>query len=83
LEDARFVVEKMGLNYNNLQATGIPEKYGVTGFPTLVILDQQGTIRDIHVGYADDLFDQISATVERLLSETSIESTGTEEKKSF
>ncbi len=80
IEDAHFVVDAMGLNYNNLQATGIPEKYGVTGFPTLVILDQQGTVRDIHVGYADDLIDQISATIERLLAESSHENSGAEEE---
>ena len=73
LENARFVEEAMDLNYPSLQATGIPDTYGVAGFPTLVILDRQGRIRDIHVGYADDLFEQVSASVERLLQESSDE----------
>jgi thiol-disulfide isomerase/thioredoxin len=67
-EDAQFVIEKMGLNYTNLKATGIPEKYGVSGFPTLLILDQEGMVRDIHVGYAPDLKEKVSESIERLLA---------------
>ena len=66
-EDALFVVEKMGLKYVNLKATGLPEKYKVNGFPTLLILDQQGVIRDIHVGYSPTLRDDVVLSVERLL----------------
>ena len=40
--DARFVVDKLALNYPTLKADGLPEKYGVRGFPTLVIIDQSG-----------------------------------------
>src|SRR5262249_2046148 len=47
-EDAQFVIDKMGLNYANLKAEGIPEKYKVRGFPTLIIVDQEGMVRDIH-----------------------------------
>ena len=66
-EDATFVVEKMGLKYPNLKATGLPEKYKVNGFPTLLILDQEGVIRDIHVGYSPTLRDDVVQAVERLL----------------
>lgn len=66
-EDARFVVEKMGLTYANLKATGLPEKYKVQGFPTLLILDQEGVIRDIHVGYSPTLRDEVIESVDRLL----------------
>ncbi|MFO1095876.1 MAG: TlpA disulfide reductase family protein [Planctomycetaceae bacterium] len=37
--DAQLVIEKMRLRYPNVKAEGIPEKYGIRGFPTLVILD--------------------------------------------
>ena len=37
-EDARFVMEKMALNYPTLKAKGLPEKYKVRGFPTLLII---------------------------------------------
>ena len=66
-EDARFVVEKMGLNYTNLKAAGLPEKYKVQVFPTLVVIDQDGVVRDIHVGYSPTLKEEVVKSVERLL----------------
>jgi thiol-disulfide isomerase/thioredoxin len=67
LEDARFVVKELGLDYPQVQAAGIPEKFGVQGFPTLIIIDQQGAVRDVHVGYSPDLFESVSKKIEELL----------------
>jgi thiol-disulfide isomerase/thioredoxin len=66
--DATFVIEKMGLNYGNLKAEGIPEKYKVRGFPTLLILDQEGLVRDIHVGYSAELKEKVVASIEKILA---------------
>ena len=66
-EDAKFVVEKMGLNYRSLKAAGLPEKYKVQGFPTLLIIDPKGVVRDIHVGYSPTLKKEVVRSVERLL----------------
>jgi thiol-disulfide isomerase/thioredoxin len=66
-EDARFVIDKMGLNYPNLKAEGLPGKYKVQGFPTLLILDQEGVLRDIHVGYSPTLKEEIIKSVDQLL----------------
>lgn len=66
-EDATFVVEKMKFNYANLKATGLPEKYKVRGFPTLIMLDQEGLIRDVHVGYSPTLKESVIESVEQLL----------------
>ena len=66
-EDAKFVIDKMALNYRNLKATDLLEKYKVHAFPTLLILDPQGIIRDIHVGYSPTLKDDVVRSVERLL----------------
>jgi thiol-disulfide isomerase/thioredoxin len=68
LDDARFVVKELGLDYPQVQATGIPEKFGVQGFPTLIIIDQQGAVRDVHVGYSSDLYETVSKKIEALLS---------------
>jgi uncharacterized protein (TIGR03067 family) len=68
-EDAQMVAKKMGLTYANLEAKGLPEKYQVQGYPTLVIIDQQGVVRDIHVGYSPMLKEEVSKTVERLLKD--------------
>jgi len=67
-DDAAFVVEKMSLNYPNLKASHLPEKYNVTSFPTLVILDQDGVIRDVHFGCSPTLRDDVVKSVEQLLN---------------
>jgi len=66
-EDARFVIDKMALNYPNLKAPEVPEKYKVRGYPTLLIIDQQGILRDIHIGYAADLKQKVIEAIDRLL----------------
>lgn len=68
-EDAQFVIDKMGLNYPTLKAEKLPEKYQVRGFPTLLILDQEGVVRDVHVGYSPTLREEVTASVERLLDQ--------------
>jgi thiol-disulfide isomerase/thioredoxin len=67
LEDAKFVVEKMKLNYANLRAEGLPAKFKVQAFPTLLIVDQKGVVRDIHVGYSATLKEEVVRSVEKLL----------------
>ena len=66
-DDARFVIDKMDLNYTNLKAEGLPEKYGVSGFPTLIIIDQEGRVSDIHIGYTPTLRTAVSESITRLL----------------
>ena len=65
--DAKFVVEKMALEYPVLRSDELPAKYGVSGFPTLVVIDQQGKVADVHIGYSDHLFEDVTATIDRLL----------------
>ena len=67
LDNARFVVKQLGLDYPQVQATGIPEKFAVQGFPTLIIIDQQGNVRDVHVGYSPDLREQVAKKIQSLL----------------
>ncbi len=65
--DAKFVCDTMGLKYSTLRAEGIPEKYGVQGFPTLILIDPQGVVRDVHVGYSPTLQVDIARAIEGLL----------------
>ncbi|HWB09726.1 MAG TPA: TlpA disulfide reductase family protein [Pirellulales bacterium] len=69
IDDAKFVVEKMGLEYTNIKAEGLPERFQVEGFPTLVVIDQKGIVRDFHVGYSPTLAAQLSETIHALLAE--------------
>lgn len=66
-EDARFVIEKMGLKYPTLKAIGLPEKFGVRGFPTLIVIDQQGKVHDLHVGYTPTLREDVGRQIQALL----------------
>jgi len=66
--DAEFVIEKMGLNYPNIKAHSIPQKYGVRGYPTLIVIDQNSIVRSFHVGYSPDLRDDVIRAVEELLN---------------
>ena len=52
-DDAKFVAREMQLDYPVLLSQELPGKYGVSGFPTLIVVDQQGNVSDIHVGYSD------------------------------
>lgn len=67
-QDARFVVDAMGLNYPTLKAEGLPEKYKVRGFPTLIIIDRDGKVADVHVGYSPTLREEVSEIVKGLLA---------------
>ena len=74
-KDARFVVDKLQLNYTTLKAEKLPAKYGVQGFPTFIVIDQQGIVRARHVGYSTTLQDDMARTIADLLKQ------GPEEKQ--
>jgi thiol-disulfide isomerase/thioredoxin len=69
-KDARFVVDKLKLNYATLKAEGLPEKYGVQGFPTLIVIDQNGVVRGRHVGYSATLREELIKQIDGLLVKT-------------
>jgi thiol-disulfide isomerase/thioredoxin len=71
-KDARFVVDKLQLNYLTLKAAGLPEKYHAQGFPTFLVIDKQGIVRARHVGYSLTLGDEMARTIERLLKEGTV-----------
>jgi peroxiredoxin len=67
--DARFVADKLQLNYPTLRAKGVPEKYGVQGFPTLIVIDRDGVLRGWHAGYSPTLREELVKTIEGLLGD--------------
>jgi thiol-disulfide isomerase/thioredoxin len=66
-KDAQLVVDAMKLNYPVLKAQGLPEKYKVQGFPTLVIIDPEGKVADFHVGYSPTLREDVAAVIKGLI----------------
>ena len=68
-KDARFVIEKMGLKYGTLKAKDQDrESFGVQGFPTLIIIDQQGNVHDVHVGFSPNLREEVGKQIRALLT---------------
>jgi hypothetical protein len=71
--DARHVVDMLKITYPVLRADGDRGesvcKLSVLGFPTLAIIDRDGIVRDIHVGYSDMLDDDVIKAVDALLDE--------------
>ena len=68
-KDARVVIEAMNLRYPTIRAADLPEKFGVQGYPTLIVVDQRGKIREVHVGYSPRLFDELTGLIRDLLDE--------------
>jgi thiol-disulfide isomerase/thioredoxin len=67
-KDARLVIDVMGITYPTIKSTGIPEKYGIHGFPTLVVVDPAGVVRHIHVGYSPTLRQDVGKVIDQLLA---------------
>ncbi len=82
LEDAKFVAEAMKLKYPSMRIDReLPAEYGVSGFPTCVILDQAGVVRDMHVGYSATLREELNATITRLLKDPPDETVNVDKSK--
>lgn len=60
-------VRKNGLTFPVLvDRTGsVGSSYGVQGIPTLVVIDKQGIVRDVVVGYAPDLEKRLTALLDQ------------------
>jgi thiol-disulfide isomerase/thioredoxin len=68
LDDAKFVAEAMKLKYPSIRIDReLPQKFGVSGFPTMLVIDQAGIVRDMHVGYSPTLREDLNASIDRLL----------------
>jgi len=67
-KDAQFVADQMKLNYPVLKAAELQGKYRVSAFPTLIIIDRDGKVADVHVGYTKTLHAEVSKSVKSLLS---------------
>jgi thiol-disulfide isomerase/thioredoxin len=77
IDDAKFVAEAMKLKYPSIRIDReLPQKYGVSGFPTMLVIDQAGVVRDMHVGYSPTLREDLHASIDRLLDNEPAETAG-------
>ena len=58
------------MKYPTIKAEHIPTKYGVSAFPTLIIVDKEGIVRDIHRGYSPTLREDVAKKIDELLKES-------------
>jgi thiol-disulfide isomerase/thioredoxin len=71
-EDARFVVDAFGLKHPTIKAGGINDKYGIHGFPTMVVIDPAGIVRDVHVGYSKTLRADVGKKIDGALARPTV-----------
>jgi peroxiredoxin len=68
--DARFVVEKLALPFTILRIDRtLLERYGVRGWPTMVVIDPRGIVREMRFGYTPHLHGDLGETVRQLLTQ--------------
>jgi RNA polymerase sigma factor (sigma-70 family) len=67
--DARIVIEAMKLRYPTIRAAELVERFGIQAYPTLIVIDQRGKIREVQAGYSPRLFDDLSGSIRELLAE--------------
>jgi len=48
---------------------GVARSFGVSGIPTVVVIDKMGNVRHRHTGFSGDLEDSLAAVVEPLLNQ--------------
>ena len=67
-EDARFVVDKLKIPHAVIMAGDRFRKYPVLGFPTLIIIDQEGKIHSVCDGWSPKLREEVAEIVQALLA---------------
>ena len=71
--DARFVIDGMKLNYETLKELQGEEpiftKYRLVTWPSTIIIDPQGTVRQVYLGYSPTLRHDLGEIIRDLLTE--------------
>jgi thiol-disulfide isomerase/thioredoxin len=67
-EDGKFVIKVMDLHYTQLKGRSMVQPFGVSGYPTLMIMDQEGIVRCLHYGYSLTLKEKLGKKIDMLLS---------------
>jgi peroxiredoxin len=60
-KDARFVIDAMGMKYTTVKTSAaVTDKYGVQIYPTVVVIDKEGIVREVHTGFTPTLHEDVS-----------------------
>jgi peroxiredoxin len=72
-EDAKFVAETLALKFPTFRvgsveaSSALVEKYGLPGFPTVIVIDPQGTVRQMYGGHTSTMRDDVGKVIRDLL----------------
>lgn len=66
-DDAQFVVDAMKLRYPVLKGGPATVAYEVRVYPTILILDHLGVVRELHLGFVPNLEDELVEEITPLL----------------
>lgn len=67
-EDIRFFIDKFNINYSILSnGENVAQQYGVSGYPTLFIIDKSGIVIDSYEGIEENTILQIEKTIKNAL----------------
>ena len=67
--DAKFVVNALGLTYPTLKINfATANKFQVQGYPTILVIDPTGIVRDYDEGYSPDLRTQLDQKIQSALN---------------
>lgn len=74
-EDARFVIKRFKLNYPSLDFAKLsteknrhPLLSWTFGYPTLLVIDKEGKLADIHVGYSPVLRQEVTESIKKAMT---------------
>lgn len=67
VDDAKFVAEAVRLNYPVLKAGPAALAYEVRLYPTIIIVDHEGIVRELHIGFVPDLERELIEELEPLV----------------
>ncbi|UCF71249.1 MAG: TlpA family protein disulfide reductase [candidate division WOR-3 bacterium] len=65
--DALFVIERTNPPYVNIRGRNLIKKFDITSYPTFIIIDKNGLVRSVLIGYEPKLSDRIIGIIENLL----------------
>jgi thiol-disulfide isomerase/thioredoxin len=70
-QDVALFAQRMGVHYGMGvdKHADTTRTYGVSSFPTLVVIDKRGIVRDVSIGYASSEDARLETTVRSLLAE--------------
>jgi peroxiredoxin len=66
--DAQAVIHALSLSYPSLRARDLEKQFGVELFPTPIVIDRQGIVRDIHIGFSANLPQDLGRQSRQLLA---------------